>query len=55
MKKLKIFLILLLILFLGYVFVYPWFIPLEYLKRENPGLTAMMKYRQKQWEREERI
>ncbi|BAU22883.1 peptidoglycan transglycosylase [Caldimicrobium thiodismutans] len=52
MKKFKIFLILLLILFLGYVFVYPWFIPLEYLKRENPGLTAMMKYRQKQWERE---
>lgn len=52
MKKLKIFLILLLILFFGYVFVYPWFIPLEHLKRENPRLTAMMKYRLKQWERE---
>jgi monofunctional biosynthetic peptidoglycan transglycosylase len=52
MKRLKILLFFLLILFLGYLFIYPFLIPLEYLKKENPGLTAMMKYRLKQWERE---
>lgn len=33
-----------------YVFVYPFFIEISYLKKENPNLTAMMKFRMKQWE-----
>jgi len=52
MKILKCLLIFVILAFLGYVFVYPWLIPLDYLKRENPKLTAMMKYRMRQWERE---
>jgi len=52
MKILKYLLIFVVLAFLGYVFVYPWLIPLDYLKKENPRLTAMMKYRMKQWERE---
>ena len=52
MRLFKVFLLLLLLLFIGYVFVYPLFIPIEPLKRKNPRLTAMMEYRLKQWERE---
>ncbi len=52
MKAFKWFLAGLLILFFIYLFGYPWFIPIEPLKKENPKLTAMMKYRLKQWERE---
>lgn len=49
MKKIGL---LILIIFLSYVFIYPWFIPVERFKTENPKMTAMMKYRIKQWERE---
>lgn len=52
MKLLKIFLFLSLIGLFGYVFVYPLLIPIGHLKYENPKVTAMMKYRMKQWERE---
>ncbi|MFN3406772.1 MAG: monofunctional biosynthetic peptidoglycan transglycosylase [Caldimicrobium sp.] len=52
MKKLKVLLLGIAFLFFLYLFVYPWFIPIDYLKRENPKITAMMKYRMKQWERE---
>ncbi|MGC8872260.1 MAG: monofunctional biosynthetic peptidoglycan transglycosylase [Caldimicrobium sp.] len=52
MRLIKISLFLLGLFFLGYVFVYPWLIPIEHLKYENPKMTAMMKYRLKQWERE---
>ncbi|MEZ0343430.1 MAG: monofunctional biosynthetic peptidoglycan transglycosylase [Caldimicrobium sp.] len=51
-KKIKKILILLFVLFGGYVFLYPLLIPLEHLKKENPKITAMMKYRLKQWEKE---
>lgn len=52
MKKLKRVLIGLSLLAFLYIFVYPWFIPIDYLKKENPKITAMMKYRIKQWEKE---
>lgn len=51
MKQVKLILIGILFLFSLYVFIYPWIIPIDYLKKENPKLTAMMKYRMKEWER----
>ncbi|MFN4196860.1 MAG: monofunctional biosynthetic peptidoglycan transglycosylase [Caldimicrobium sp.] len=51
MKKLKVFILGIALFFFLYLFVYPWFIPIDYLKKENPKITAMMKYRMKQWER----
>ncbi len=45
--------ILLLFIFLFlYVFVYPFTFDVESLKKKNPELTAMMKYRMKQWQKE---
>lgn len=52
MKLLKFFLLLLFIGIIFYVFVYPFLIPIDYLREKNPKLTAIMKYRMKQWERE---
>ncbi|MEN3039629.1 MAG: monofunctional biosynthetic peptidoglycan transglycosylase [Candidatus Kryptonium sp.] len=52
MKLLKIFVFSAIFVVLVYLFLYPWFIPIDHLKRENPKLTAMMKFRIKQWERE---
>lgn len=45
-------LILLLIFYLVYVVAYPFFVDVSFLKNKNPELTAMMKYRIKQWEKE---
>ncbi|MFN3567896.1 MAG: hypothetical protein ACK4UR_03190 [Caldimicrobium sp.] len=47
MKKLKVLLLGIAFLFFLYLFVYPWFIPIDYLKKENPKITVMMKYRMK--------
>lgn len=52
MKFIKFLVILTIVAVISYVFVYPFLIPIEHLKRENPKITAMMKYRMKQWERE---
>lgn len=38
--------------FLFYLIGYPLLIDVSYLKHENPTLTAMMKYRMKQWEKQ---
>jgi monofunctional biosynthetic peptidoglycan transglycosylase len=46
------FLILLLIVYLVYIFAYPFFVDVSSLKNKNPELTAMMKYRIEQWEKE---
>uniref|UniRef100_A0A832GMM8 Biosynthetic peptidoglycan transglycosylase n=1 Tax=Caldimicrobium thiodismutans TaxID=1653476 RepID=A0A832GMM8_9BACT len=51
-RILKVLPLLLLLGVIGYIFIYPLLIPIDYLKKENPKLTAMMKYRMKQWERE---
>lgn len=51
-RILKFLSLLLLLGVIGYIFIYPLLIPIDYLKKENPKLTAMMKYRMKQWERE---
>lgn len=40
------------VLYLLYVFIYPFTVDVSSLKKKNPELTAMMKYRIKQWERE---
>lgn len=52
MKKLKWLIGIAVFSFFLYLLVYPWLIPIEHLKRENPKITAMMRYRMKQWERE---
>lgn len=46
------FLILLLIIYVIYVIAYPFFVNVSYLKNKNPEMTAMMKYRIKQWEKQ---
>lgn len=44
--------ILVTIAYLIYIVVYPFMVDVSSLKRKNPDLTAMMKYRIEQWERE---
>lgn len=51
MKILKTLAGILILAIFSYVFIYPLLIPISYLKRENPKMTAMMKYRIKQWEK----
>lgn len=51
MKKLKVLFIILVFILFTYIFLYPLLIPISHLKKENPKLTAMMKYRLKQWEK----
>lgn len=51
MKILKILAGILFLAIFSYVFIYPLLIPVSYLKKENPKMTAMMKYRIKQWEK----
>jgi hypothetical protein len=41
--------ILLLVVYLVYIFAYPFFVDVSSLKNKNPELTAMMKYRIEQW------
>ena len=52
MKVLKTLIVILFLIIFLYTFIYPMLIPISYLKRKNPKMTAMMKYRLKQWERE---
>jgi len=52
MKILKTLIAILFLIIFLYTFIYPMLIPISYLKKENPKMTAMMKYRLKQWERE---
>lgn len=49
-KRIKILLFLIFFTLFTYVFIYPFFIEISHLKKENPKLTAMMKLRIKQWE-----
>ncbi|QER42102.1 monofunctional biosynthetic peptidoglycan transglycosylase [Thermodesulfobacterium sp. TA1] len=52
MKTLKLLFLSLGIGFLGYLVGYPLLVDVSSLKTQNPKLTAMMKYRMKQWEKE---
>ncbi len=51
MKFLKTLISILLFIIFLYTFVYPILIPISYLKKKNPKITAMMKYRINQWEK----
>jgi monofunctional biosynthetic peptidoglycan transglycosylase len=35
-----------------YIIVYPFIVDVSSFKKKNPELTAMMKYRMKQWQKE---
>lgn len=38
--------------YVGYVVIYPFTVDVSSLKRKNPQITAMMKFRMKQWQEE---
>lgn len=52
MKTLKIIFFVFVAVFLFYLIGYPLLLDVSSLKTQNPKLTAMMKYRMKQWEKE---
>ncbi|MGC8796844.1 monofunctional biosynthetic peptidoglycan transglycosylase [Thermodesulfovibrio sp.] len=57
MKMLKWFfriLIFAVLVYFIYIIVYPFIVDVSFLKRKNPELTAMMKYRIEQWQKEGR-
>ncbi len=57
MKMLKWFfriLIFAVLVYFIYIIVYPFIVNVSFLKRKNPELTAMMKYRIEQWQKEGR-